>query len=94
MKELIIVGGPNGCGKTTFSLKYAAMSGLKYLSADSIAAALNPKDPAAVAVTAGRMFSAQLSEILDTGQSAIVETTLSGFRCGDRYNARQTAVIA
>lgn len=75
---LIVVGGPNGCGKTTFALRYSTVVGLRYLSADSIAERLNPADPLAVAVKAGRLFSAELLAALNRGESLIVESTLSG----------------
>jgi predicted ABC-type ATPase len=78
MPKLIIIGGPNGCGKTTLALKYSAMSGLKYLGADSIAEQLSPGSPAAVAIKAARLFSAQLDESLGQEESLIVESTLSG----------------
>ncbi len=43
--ELIIVGGANGSGKTTFALKCAALRGCPYLGADAIATELSPGNP-------------------------------------------------
>ena len=40
--RLAIVGGPNGCGKTTFARAYAEQEGLTYLGADDVAARLSP----------------------------------------------------
>ena len=52
--RLVVVGGPNGSGKTTFARQYARSEGLPYLGADDIAYQLSPDDPAKVRVTAGR----------------------------------------
>jgi predicted ABC-type ATPase len=35
--RLVVVGGPNGCGKTTFAKFYAHDESLPYLGADDIA---------------------------------------------------------
>src|SRR5262247_1763120 len=75
---LVIVGGPNGCGKTTFALRYCGITKLRYLSADSIAERLDPVDPLRAAVRAGRLFSSELSGALNRSESLVVESTLSG----------------
>ena len=41
--ELIIVGGPNGVGKTTIALEYSAHFKVPYLGADVIAKKLKEK---------------------------------------------------
>ncbi len=41
-KDVIIVAGPNGSGKTTFATQYIEIYGYHYLSADAIAAQLAP----------------------------------------------------
>lgn len=64
--QLVVVGGPNGCGKTTFARHYAKAESLPYLGADDIAFALAPLDPASVRVRAGREFSLRLDA--DCGQ--------------------------
>lgn len=78
MRDLIIVGGPNGAGKTTFVQSYLQLRPLKYLSADDIAASLSPGNPERVRIEAGREFSRRLRELIDRGESALVESTLSG----------------
>ena len=75
---LVIVGGPNGCGKTTFALRYSGMTSLEYLGADLIAKRLNPASPLTAAVSGGRLFSAELIAALNQGESLVVESTLSG----------------
>lgn len=77
-RELIIVGGANGTGKTTFARQYVAEFGVDYLGADAIAAELAPHDPASVQIQAGRRFAAQIEEYLDRSNTFVVETTLSG----------------
>ncbi|RYG49608.1 Zeta toxin family protein [bacterium] len=76
--RLVIVGGPNGCGKTTFARAYSEVEGLIYLGADDVAARLSPDDPQAARVTAGRIFGRELSQALAAGSSLVVESTLSG----------------
>jgi predicted ABC-type ATPase len=49
MPELFIVGGPNGCGKTTVALQVLEATELPFLSADSIAAELSPENPSSAA---------------------------------------------
>jgi predicted ABC-type ATPase len=61
---LIIIGGANGSGKTTFAREIVVNFGIKYLGADEIAAELNEKQPEKVAI--------------ETSESLIVESTLSG----------------
>jgi len=76
--RLIVVGGPNGSGKTTFADEYVARFSIAYLGADAIAAALAPDDPASVRVEAGKRFLTQLETRLSHGESLVLESTLSG----------------
>lgn len=76
--QLVVVGGPNGCGKTTFARYYADAESLPYLGADDIAYALAPHDPASVRVKAGREFSHRLAAAIAAGDSLVIESTLSG----------------
>lgn len=76
--RLIVVGGPNGCGKTTFARAYAAREGLAYLGADEIAARLSPDDPYAARIAAGRAFGQELTQAIGARRSIVVESTLSG----------------
>lgn len=76
--ELIIVGGANGSGKTTFAREIVAQTGIEYLGADEIAAELNPSAPEKVSIEAARIFSRRFDEFLNSGESVLVESTLSG----------------
>ena len=77
-KEIVIVAGPNGSGKTTFALEYVAQFGLPYLSADAIAEELAPKNALSARFQAGRRFLAQVNDRLKGSESFLIETTLSG----------------
>ena len=76
--QLVIVGGANGAGKTTFARQFAETEKLPYLGADDIAFQLAPNDTASVRVAAGREFSRRLSDAIRTQQSLVIESTLSG----------------
>lgn len=44
LKEVIIIAGANGSGKTTFAKKLLTTLNYKFLNADEIAKRLSPKD--------------------------------------------------
>ncbi|MCG8587225.1 MAG: AAA family ATPase [Pirellulales bacterium] len=77
-KELLVVAGANGTGKTTFALEYVARSGVAYLGADAIAESLSEHDSVSVRFQAGREFLARVADRLNGTESFVVETTMSG----------------
>ena len=77
-KELIVVGGSNGAGKTTFADEYVARYGRNYVGADAIAAQLSPDDPANVQIAASREFLRRIDTAIAGSDSFVVESTLSG----------------
>ena len=77
-RELIVIGGANGAGKSTIADEYVAQYGYRYLSADAIAAQLSPQMPSMARIHAGREFHGRVNECLGEGGSFIVESTLSG----------------
>lgn len=75
---MYVVGGPNGAGKTTLSVKYTTEFNAIYIGADKIAFEISPDDPAKANVAAGRKFIESIRRHIESGDSLVVETTLSG----------------
>lgn len=81
MKNVIIIAGPNGSGKTTFVSEYLRDSDISvYISADAIAERLvsRPEEMDSVKVQAGRLFIQELQGLIQAGTDFIVEVTLAG----------------
>ena len=79
-KEILIVAGHNGAGKTTFARDHHGLEarGLPYLNADLIAEKLSPAEPALADMQAGRQMLTELDRLAGEGRSFTFETTLSG----------------
>jgi predicted ABC-type ATPase len=77
-KKIIIVGGANGVGKTTFAYQYRDEYKIDYLGADEIAASIDKKVNENIELKAGKIFFRRLEEYLVSGKSVIIESTLSG----------------
>lgn len=92
--RLVVVGGPNGAGKTTLARAYAEAHDLHYLSADDIAAQLAPLDPGSARIAAARRFSRALRQAIATGESLVIESTLSGGSLGAHLSAARQAGYA
>lgn len=56
MKELIVIGGANGTGKTTFAKPYVKEKNYAFLNADEIAKKLENNDTQNAMIKAGRIF--------------------------------------
>lgn len=76
----IIIAGPNGAGKTTFAREYLSKDArvVHFVNADLIAGGLSPLRPELAAISAGRLFLAELDRFAKQQQSFSFETTLSG----------------
>lgn len=80
-KNVIVVAGPNGSGKTTFAREYLRDSVVsEYISADAIAERLvsRPEDMGSVKIQAGRLFIQEIQELIESGKDFVVEVTLAG----------------
>jgi len=79
-RNVYIIAGPNGSGKTTFARtflpEYAKCD--RFINADLIAAGLSPFSPQQVAIKAGRLVLEQIKEYSNNGVDFAFETTMSG----------------
>jgi len=80
MKELYIIGGSNGAGKTTFAKAFLPgyVHCPRFVNPDLIAAGLSPFNPEAVAARAGRLMLEEVGSLIRNGKSFAFESTLSG----------------
>lgn len=79
MPTLYILAGPNGAGKTTAS-RYLLPTVFKteiFINADIIAAQMNPANPEAAAIAAGRQMLQEIEQKLVAKETFAYETTLS-----------------
>ena len=80
-KNVLVIAGPNGSGKTTFVSEFLRASEISvYISADAIAERLvsRPEDMDSVKVQAGRLFIQEIQGLIQAGTDFIVEVTLAG----------------
>ncbi len=77
-KEVYIVAGSNGAGKTTFAKEFIKIAGITFLNADEIAKEIDPNDTEGGKLTAGRVLFKRLENLILSNQSFIIESTLSG----------------
>ena len=79
-KNIYIIAGPNGSGKTTFAKEflpdYAECP--NFVNADLIAQGLAPFAPRRAAIKAGRLVLQQIHEFAERNVDFAFETTLSG----------------
>ena len=78
-KNLYIIAGCNGAGKTTasFTILPEIIDCKEFVNADEIAKGLSPFQPEKVAFEAGRIMLNRIAELLDQNESFAFETTLS-----------------
>lgn len=79
-REILILGGINGAGKTTAarSLQPEFFERHEFLNADEIARSISPGNVEAVALSAGRLLIVRMRELVRHGISFGLETTCSG----------------
>lgn len=78
-KNLYIIAGCNGAGKTTasFTILPKIIECKEFVNADEIARGLSPFQPEKVAFEAGRIMINRINELLNENISFAFETTLS-----------------
>nr|WKN38174.1 zeta toxin family protein [Tunicatimonas sp. TK19036] len=79
MKQLYIIAGCNGAGKTTAS--YTVLPDIleckEFVNADEIARGLSPFQPEKVSIQAGRLMLSRIKDLMMAGEDFAFETTLS-----------------
>jgi len=79
-KNVYIIAGPNGSGKTTFAKtflpEYAKCN--RFINADLISAGLSPFSPQQAAIKSGKLVLEQIKEYSKNGVDFGFETTMSG----------------
>lgn len=78
-KNLYIIAGCNGAGKTTasFTILPEILDCREFVNADEIAKGLSPFQPEKVSFESGRIMLNRINELLLAGESFAFETTLS-----------------
>ena len=79
-KNVYIIAGPNGSGKTTFAKLFLPdyVKCPNFVNADLIAQGLAPFGPQAAAIKAGKLVLQQIQDYTNRGFDFAFETTLSG----------------
>ena len=77
-KRLYILAGANGSGKSTISKVLLPAESFVYVNPDDIARELNPADPTAAKIEAGKETLRRIDDYLTRGISFAIESTLSG----------------
>ena len=78
-KNLYIIAGCNGAGKTTasFTILPEILDCKEFVNADEIAKGLSPFQPENVSFEAGRIMLHRINDLLNEGKNFAFETTLS-----------------
>ena len=76
-KQLWVLAGGNGAGKTTFYTNFLAPKGIKLVNADVIAKAINPEKPEEVSYESADLASEIREDLLKKGKTFCFETEFS-----------------
>lgn len=77
-KNVYIIAGPNGSGKTTFAKELIKELRLPFVNADEIAFEMSPENLTKARIRAGKVFLARIDKYIQGNKSFVVETTLAG----------------
>ncbi|MDR2512389.1 MAG: zeta toxin family protein [Puniceicoccales bacterium] len=80
MPLCIVIGGPNGSGKTTFAREYLPLEAgvLRFINTDEIARGLSPFAPELATRSAARIAIEEMHRVVASGRDFAIESTLSG----------------
>lgn len=78
-KQLYIISGCNGAGKTTasYTVLPEVLQCKEFVNADEIARGLSPFNPQGMVIEAGRLMLKRISELMREGENFSIETTLA-----------------
>jgi predicted ABC-type ATPase len=78
-KDLYIIAGCNGAGKTTasFTILPNILNCREFVNADEIARGLSPFQPEKVSFEAGRIMIERINDLLNSKENFAFETTLA-----------------
>ena len=78
-KNLYIIAGCNGAGKTTasFTILPDILNCKEFVNADEIAKGISPFQPEKVAIEAGRIMLNRINDLLEKNENFAFETTLA-----------------
>ena len=78
-KNLYIIGGCNGAGKTTasYTILPEILDCKEFVNADEIARGLSPFNPNNMTIEAGKLMLKRIKELLGRDESFAIETTLA-----------------
>ena len=78
-KDLYIIAGCNGVGKTTasFTILPDILNCKEFVNADEIAKGLSPFQPEKVSIEAGRIMLERINDLLNSQENFAFETTLA-----------------
>ena len=78
-KNLYIISGCNGAGKTTasYTVLPEVLECKEFVNADEIAKGLSPFNPESMAIEAGRLMLQRIDDLLSQNVTFSIETTLS-----------------
>ena len=79
MKQLYVIAGCNGVGKTTasYTILPEILDCKEFVNADEIAKGLSPFQPESANIQAGRLMLIRIKSLLERGENFAFETTLS-----------------
>jgi predicted ABC-type ATPase len=95
-RKIVIIGGSNGAGKTTFAREFLPQEAgcPEFVNADLIAAGLSPFKPEAAAFRAGRLMLGEIARHAAAGRNFAFESTLSGLTYVQMIAAKQASGYA
>lgn len=76
-KQLWLLTGGNGAGKTTFYHSFLEKTGLPFINADKIAKGINPQNPEVISYQAAKLAAKLFNNMLTNGSSFVFETVFS-----------------